>query len=36
MVSLFESKGLNAHVMHKVRLQAEATKAAIKDEAKGA
>ena len=35
MVSLFESKGLNAQVMLKVRLQAEATKAAIKKEASG-
>jgi hypothetical protein len=35
MVSLFESKGLNAQVMLKVRLQAEATKAAIKNEASG-
>jgi hypothetical protein len=36
MVSLFESKGLNAHVMQRIRLQADATKEAIKDEAKGA
>jgi hypothetical protein len=35
MVSLFESKGLNTQVMLKVRLQAEATKAAIKNEASG-
>jgi hypothetical protein len=35
MVSIFESKGLNAHVLQKVRMQAEATKEAIKDEATG-
>ena len=34
MVSIFEAKGLNEHVLQKVRRQAEATKQAIKDEAK--
>ncbi len=36
MVSIFESKGLNPQVLQKIRMQAEATKESIADEAKGA
>ena len=35
MVSIFESKGLNPQVLQKIRMQAEATKESIADEAKG-
>jgi hypothetical protein len=35
MVSIFEAKGLRAPVLEKIRMQAEATKQSIADEAKG-